>query len=95
MLETRHNDPLVRMLTLAALTIICLAIPQLLFAASLDQLIAKAKQEQVLNAHVVSGIIGTTQAKLIAAFKKHFGTGRHQNHDYLASRSSTLWQGLC
>ena len=73
MLETRHNDPLVRMLTLAALTIICLAIPQLLFAASLDQLIAKAKQEQVLNAHVVSGIIGTTQAKLIAAFKKHFG----------------------
>ncbi len=47
--------------------------PQSIKAATLDELIAKAKQEGALNAGIISSMKGKTTPKLTAAFKKRFG----------------------
>jgi len=47
--------------------------PRISPAATVNELIAKAKQEGVLNATVTSSLTGRTTPLLIAAFKKRFG----------------------
>lgn len=47
--------------------------PQSIQAATVDELIAKAKQEGALNASAISSMKGKTTPKLAAAFKKRFG----------------------
>lgn len=71
MLNGRHSPTLVALW--ATLFPVCLVLPDALQAASMSELVAKAKQEGALNAHVTTGITGRAQAKLAAAFKKHFG----------------------
>ena len=47
--------------------------PQISPAATVNELVAKAKQEGVLNATVTSSLTGKTTQQLAAAFKKRFG----------------------
>ena len=48
-------------------------VPQISPAATVNELVAKAKQEGVLNATVTSSLTGKTTQQLAAAFKKRFG----------------------
>ena len=48
-------------------------VPKTVPAATVSELVAKAKQEGSLNATVTSSMTGKTTPKLIAAFNKRFG----------------------
>lgn len=48
-------------------------VPQVGSAASVAELVAKAKEERALNVTVPSGLTGKTTQQLAAAFKKRFG----------------------
>src|SRR3989338_1290452 len=61
------------LLVLGGLWLGIMLLPQVGFAATASELVAKAKEEGALNATVVSSMTGRTIPNLVAAFKKRFG----------------------